>query len=139
MGKTRFLFQKEFAGKQANLENIVYYRGDMSNYMVVTVARVSLINYDILIDDKLRGIKAFKKDKNKDNNLRNLILAAAKEWNIPNSLNFKTSDCKKKSKQQKQRQLQKMKIQVKLKVHLLLNHREMKIMEYLNSVINIKQ
>jgi len=83
LGKAQFLFQDEFNSKAVRLENIVYFRSDLSNYLVATVKKKSLAKYKVFVDHKKRGKALLKRDNINGDNLRELILQIATEWDVP--------------------------------------------------------
>ena len=83
LGKASYLFQDEFKSKKIRLENIVYYRSTLSNYMVATVKKQSLKQENIFKNHKLKGKSLLNRDNINMDNLRDMILLIAQEWNIP--------------------------------------------------------
>ena len=86
LGKSYHFYQKEFDSKQIKLENIVYYRSDLTNYLVATVKKESLNGNDVFIDNKLKGKKLLKRENINRDKLREMILTVANEWKIPHSI-----------------------------------------------------
>ena len=85
LGKSYHFYRKEFDSKDIKLENIVYYRSVLTNYMAATVKKQSLISHNIFMNNKLKGKQLLHKSNICRNNLRSMILSVAKEWNIPHS------------------------------------------------------
>ena len=83
LGKAQFLFQSEFNAKSVRLENIVYFRSDLSNYLVATVKKKSLSKFKVFLDSKKRNRALLKRDNIHNDNLRALVLKIATEWDIP--------------------------------------------------------
>ena len=83
LGKAFFLFQSEFKAKKIRLENIVYFRSDLSNYLVATVKKKSLRKYKVFVNPEKRGRALLKRENVVAENVRRLILQIATEWDIP--------------------------------------------------------
>jgi len=79
-----------FKQKSVRLENIVYYRSEISNYIVATVLKKSLKKHNVFKNSALKHQALLTKDNVNIENLEKLILSVLNDWKIPYKKKAKT-------------------------------------------------